>query len=93
MTTTIQISEETKKKLFQVINRLEKKLNRRVTYNEAIEFLLKEQKVDVDKEKFLENIKKFQGIFKYGEGQALLKELRREDREREKRLVNRFNNN
>lgn len=37
-----------------------------------------------NKEEFLKNIKKFQGILNPGEGKSLLKELRRTDLEREK---------
>ncbi len=87
MTTTIQISEETKKKLFLVINQLEKKCGRRVTYDEAIKFLLQEEKNEIDKNQFLKNIRKFQGILKPGEGKKLIKELRKESYEREKRLT------
>ena len=43
----------------------------------------------LDKEKFLKNIKKYQGILKPGEGKKLLKELRKEDFEREKKLTKR----
>lgn len=84
MTTTIQISEETKKKLFLVMNQLENKWGRRITYDEAIKFLLQEEKNEVDKNQFLKNIKKFQGILKPGEGKKLVKELRKESYEREK---------
>jgi len=87
MPTTIQISEETKKKLFLVMNSLEKKWGRRVTYDEAIKFLLQKEKNEVDKDQFLKNIKKFQGMLKPGEGKKLLKELRKESHEREKRLT------
>ena len=87
MATTIQISEETKRKLFVVINRLEKEHGRRVTYDEAIKFLLQEEQTEVDKEKFLKNINKYRGILKPGEGKKLLKELRMESREREKKFT------
>ncbi len=87
MTTTIQISGETKKKLFLVMNQLEKKWRRRVTYDEAIKFLLQEEKNEIDKNQFLKNIKKFQGILKPGESKKLLKELRKKSYEREKRLT------
>ncbi|MCK4239821.1 MAG: hypothetical protein KAX33_11895, partial [Candidatus Lokiarchaeota archaeon] len=83
MATTIQISEETKKKLFIVMNQLEKMGGQRVTYDEAIIYLLEDRKTEVNKEVFLKNIKKYQGILKPGEGKALLKELRKEDYERE----------
>lgn len=86
MKTTIQISEITKKKLFRVMNRLEKKWSRRVTYDEAIKFLLQEEKIEFSKQDFLKNIKKYQGILKPGEGKSLLKELRMMDYEREKKI-------
>ena len=86
MATTIQISEKTKKKLFMVMNRLEKKWGRRVTYDEAIKFLLQEERVEFSKQNFLNNIKKYQGTLKPGEGKNLLKELRMTDYERERRL-------
>lgn len=86
-TTTIQISEKTKKKLFQLINELEKKWKRRITYDEAIKFLIKEKGVKVGKKEFLNNIKKFQGILEVGEGTAILKELRRDELEREEKFT------
>ncbi len=87
MATTIQISEETKKKLFMVINQLEKEWGRRATYDEAIKFLLKEEKIEFNREKFLKNLKKYQGILKPNEGKDLLKELRERDYELEQRFT------
>jgi len=86
MTTTIQISEETQKKLFQMINRLEEQMDKRVTYNDAIVFLIQDHEHKFDKEQFINTMKKFRGIFKQGEARDLLTESRRIDREREKRL-------
>jgi len=87
MPTTIQISEEIKKKLFMIMNQLEKEWGRRVTYNEAIKFLLKEKKIEFNREEFLKNLKKYQGILKPNEGKDLLKELREKDYEREQRFT------
>jgi len=87
MTTTIQISEETKKKLFMIMNQLEKERGRRVTYDEAIKFLFKEEKIEFQREKFLDNIRKYQGVLKPDEGKDLLKELRIKDHEREQRFT------
>ncbi len=87
MPTTIQISEETKKKLFMIMNQLEKEWGRRVTYDEAIKFLLKEKKIEFNREEFLKNLKKYQGILKPNEGKVLLKELREKDYEREQRFT------
>ena len=86
--TTIQISKRIKNKLFELINRLEKKWGRIIIYDKVIEFLLEEKATKVNKEEFLNNIKKFQGILK-GEGRSLLKESRRVDLEREERYTNR----
>jgi len=90
-TTTIQISENTKSKLFRLINKLEKNWGRRVTYDEAIEFLFIEKESKVNKEEFLNNIKKFQGILKIGEGTSLLKALGRDELEREEKFSKGFN--
>ncbi len=87
MPTTIQISEEIKKKLFMIMNQLEKEWGRRVTYDEAIKFLLKEKKIEFNREEFLKNLKKYQGILKPNEGKDLLKELREKDYEREQRFT------
>ncbi|TFF98070.1 MAG: hypothetical protein EU547_02590 [Promethearchaeota archaeon] len=92
MATTIQISETTKRKLFEIINRLEKEWGRRVTYDEAILFLIQNKVSKVNKREFLENIKKFQGILEPEEAKKLLKDLRREDHEREKRFIKKIDN-
>ncbi|MBD3230663.1 MAG: hypothetical protein GF329_20960 [Candidatus Lokiarchaeota archaeon] len=92
MTTTIQISETTKRKLFKIINRLEKEWGSRVTYDEAILFLLQDKVPKINKEKFIENIKNFQGILEPGEAKKLLEDLRREDHEREKRFTKKIHN-
>ncbi len=87
MATTIQISEETKKKLFMIMNQLEKQWRRRVTYDEAIKFLLNEEKLEFNREDFLKNVKKYQGILKPDEGKDLFKELREKEYEREQRFT------
>lgn len=86
MPTTIQISEKTKNKLFMIMNQLEKEGGRRVTYNEAIQFLLKEEGRDFNRQEFLNNIRKYQGILKPGEGKDFLKELRMRDYKRDRRF-------
>jgi len=86
MATTIQISEKTKKKLFMIMNQLEKEWGRRVTYNEAIQFLLKEEGRDFNRQEFLNNIRKYQGILKPGEGKDFLKELRMRDYKRDRKF-------
>lgn len=86
MATTIQISEKTKNKLFMIMNQLEKEWGRRVTYNEAIQFLLKEEGRDFNRQEFLNNIRKYQGILKPEEGKDFLKELRMRDYKRDRRF-------
>jgi hypothetical protein len=91
MKTTIQISKDTKKKLFTFINQLERELKKRITYDEAIQFLLEHRKIIVDKKSFIENIEQFEGILDEGEGKRLLKQLREKERERENRLEKQIN--
>ena len=69
------------------MNQLEKEGGRRVTYDEAIKFLFKEEKIEFQREKFLDNIRKYQGVLKPNEGKDLLKELRVKDHEREQRFT------
>lgn len=52
-----------------------------------IEFLLEEKLTKVNKEDFLKNIRKFQGILESGEGKTLLKELRSVEFEREEKIT------
>jgi len=86
MATTIQISEKTKNKLFMIMNQIEKERGRRVTYDEAIQFLLKEEGRDFNRQEFLNNIRKYQGILKPEEGKDFLKELRMRDYKRDRRF-------
>jgi hypothetical protein len=85
ISTTIQISEKTRDRLFQVINKLEKKVGKRLSYNDAIEYLLELQESEIDKKELLTNIRKYMGVLEEGEGKKLLKELRREEFDWEKK--------
>ena len=86
MATTIQISEKVKKKLFQIINRLEQKLGRRITYNEAIEELIDNSFRKLSKEEFISHIEKFMGLFDIKEATKILKEERALDLDRERKF-------
>ncbi|MBD3214861.1 MAG: hypothetical protein GF311_19775 [Candidatus Lokiarchaeota archaeon] len=86
MTTTIQISDETKNKLFGLINQLEQVWKKRVTYDEAIQYLIKNRRIVVEKKDFINNISKYKGILKKGEARELYEDLRKKEREREERL-------
>ncbi|TXT62985.1 MAG: hypothetical protein BAJALOKI3v1_460027 [Promethearchaeota archaeon] len=93
MATTIQISDATKKKLFGLINQLEHIWNKRVTYDDAIQYLLKNRKLVVEKKDFIDNISKYKGILKKGEARELYEDLRKKERKREERLEKQFDSN
>ena len=86
MTTTIQITEEIQQRLFQIINKIEKELGRRVSYNEAIKYLLDLQELKINRKEFIKDIEKFFGILKPGEGKKYLKEMRDLENDRDKRI-------
>ena len=92
MTTPIQISEDTKKKLLTLINQLERKWEKKTTYNEGIKYLLENRKIVADRKRFIKNVEKFEGILEEGEGKELLNRLRKEEREREMQLQKQINN-
>ena len=50
-------------------------------------YLIEKQRISVSKRDMLANIKQFEGVLKEGEGQSLLKKMRREERERESRFT------
>ena len=83
ISTTIQINEDVKKKLFQIINQLERIHGKRFSYNDAIKYLFEELHLNIDKQEFLANIEKYIGILEEGEGRKLLRELRRAEIEKE----------
>ncbi len=62
MTTTIQIDEETKKKLFQIKLKLEEKKGSAVSYNEILKFLLNNQKINLIRKKNMKEFRRFEGI-------------------------------
>ena len=86
MTTTIHITGDVKSKLFDLINRLEKEWGRRVTYNEALRYLLNVNNPIREKSKFLKHIDRFAGFLLLGEGKNALSHMRSIERERDKRL-------
>lgn len=84
MTTTIQIDDKTKKKLFQIKLELERKRGNSISYNELINFLLENQIKYNIQNKNMKEFRKFEGILP---GSALdlyykekKKELEREER-------------
>jgi len=62
MTTTIQVDDEIKKKLFKIKLKLEEEKGSAVTYNEIIDFLIRHQKTNILKMKNMEEFRRFEGI-------------------------------
>lgn len=80
MPTTIQIDESTKKKLFQIKLKLEQQKGAPMTYNEIINFLIKNQTTNLFQKQKLENFRNLRGII----SQDALDELHAE---RKKELI------
>ena len=87
ISTTIQVSEETQKRLFRLINSLEQQWGRRISYNEAILFLLRDRERKIDKGALLQRLEKYRGILPPGAGDTAMHELRELEHEREKHLA------
>lgn len=85
MTTTIQIDEETEKKLFQIKLKLEKERGSAVTYNDLINFLLKNSSISASKKKGLKEFRELKGILPNSSLKELLKERERDRIREEKR--------
>jgi pentatricopeptide repeat protein len=79
---TIQISAKTQKRLFEVASRLQLRLKRRVSFDEAIRYLLEHGKVEgKNKHRFAS----FYGCARAGkaeEARKMLRELRTEEESR-----------
>lgn len=73
MATTIQLNEETKKKLFLEKNRLEKELGRSISYDDVIQHLLSRKGNMIP----VRTLKELQGTLEK-EAQIVYKELRAE---------------
>lgn len=85
MTTTIQIDEETKKKLFQLKLKLEKEKGAPISYNELINFLLKNQYINTLKKENLKEFRKLKGLLPKSALNTYLKEKEKERIREEKR--------
>ena len=62
MTTTIQIDDETKKKLFKIKLKLEEQKGSAVTYNEIIEYLVESQPLNIIRKISLKEFRSLKGI-------------------------------
>lgn len=86
MTTSIQLDEETKKKLFNLKLDLEKERGQPVTYNELIEYLLEEQRRTANRSKNLKEFRKLKGTLPKDTLKYYFDEKRKE-LDREERLA------
>ncbi len=84
MTTTIQIDDETKQKLFEIKLELERKKGSALSYNELINFLLENQIIHNIKRINMKGFRKFEGILPESALDLYYKE-KKEDLEREER--------
>lgn len=77
---TIQVDEETKRKLLEIAGQLQAELKRNVTFNDAIKFLIEE----FEGKKDFSALRPFFGILKKNpeEVRMILAELRAEEEER-----------
>ena len=84
MTTTIQIDDETKKKLFRIKLRLEEQKGESITYNDLIEYLIENQPSNQIRKKNLEEFRKLKGILPKSAIKTYLNEKRKDLKEEEK---------
>jgi hypothetical protein len=85
MTTTIQIDDETKKRLFAIKLRLEEQKGSSVTYNELIEYLIESQPLDIIRKSSLQEFRSLRGILPKS-AKAIYLEERKKDLKSEKNL-------
>ncbi|MHA1383493.1 MAG: hypothetical protein ACTSR3_07030 [Candidatus Helarchaeota archaeon] len=78
MTTTIQIDDSVKKKLFRIKLKIEEKKGSAVTYNEIIEFLITNQSTNIIRKKSLKDFRKLRGILPHSTLDLYLKEKQKE---------------
>ena len=86
MTTTIQIDDETKKKLFKIKLRLEEQKGSGITYNEIIEYLIESQSLNIIRKTSLQEFRNLKGILPKSAKKIYLEE-KRKDLIREEKLA------
>jgi hypothetical protein len=86
MTTTIQIDDDTKRKLFQIKLKLEKEKGSSISYNELIKILLKDQSAPMSKRENLREFRKLRGVLPKSTLTQYLVE-HEEERKKEERWV------
>ncbi|MHA1266545.1 MAG: hypothetical protein ACTSRS_15020 [Candidatus Helarchaeota archaeon] len=85
MTTTIQIDDKIKKRLFQIKLKLEEQKGSAVTYNEIIQFLIDNQSTNIIKKEKLQEFRKLRGILPKSAMTIYLEEKRKELKKEEGR--------
>ena len=78
MVTSIQISEETRKKLLMIMAEIQKKEKRKITYEEAITFLINREEKSLEKRKEFAN--NYRGVINVEQAQKDLIEARNLER-------------
>ncbi|MBY8992059.1 MAG: hypothetical protein KGD58_15045 [Candidatus Lokiarchaeota archaeon] len=86
MPTTIQIDDETKKKLFRIKLRLEEQKGEAVTYNDLIEYLIESQPSNLIRKSNLQKFRSLKGIL-LKSGKKTYLEERRRDLDKEENLA------
>ena len=84
MTTTIQIDDETKKKLFRIKLRLEEQKGKAITYNDLIEYLIESQLSNLIRKSNLQEFRSLKGILPKSTKKTYLDEKRKDLNEEEK---------
>ena len=84
MTTTIQIDDETKKKLFRIKLRLEEQKGEAITYNDLIEYLIESQPSNQIRKSNLQEFRKLKGILRKSTMKMYLEEKRKDLNNEEK---------
>jgi hypothetical protein len=84
MTTTIQIDDETKKKLFRIKLRLEEQKEEAITYNDLIEYLIESQPSNLIRKTNLQEFRSLKGILPKSAKKTYLDEKRKDLNQEEK---------
>jgi len=84
MTTTIQIDDETKKKLFRIKLRLEEQKEEAITYNDLIKYLIESQPSNLIRKSNLQDFRSLKGILPKSAKKTYLDEKRKDLNEEEK---------
>ena len=84
MTTTIQIDDETKKKLFRIKLKLEEQKGEAITYNDLIEYLIESQPSDLVRKLNLQEFRSLKGILPKSAMKTYLDEKKKDLNKEEK---------